>query len=356
MNIRPRPGKLDLTVTVFPNSGPFRKSLFLAPGMFVPAPDDARPWPSQGTPELCPSTSVAETTSPLPSLPMTAPTRTRSYRATPHDCWPSCFPLRMCANEARRPLPRKVSAETGFLRCCGAFVEAGFLLAKQAGYGSACPIRYRLCTCRRGCSNEEPAARRSSVPGRSVPLDRNAKARIMAYARVWGARHRQSGQHRGPITRAFLEVLEALLWGFHNSRDGRCFPSYETIAAKAECARSTVTEALKVLEWAGVLTWVHRIARIQVREGEVFGRWASRWRMIRMSNAYVFRDPGPRVAGVSASKSGKPVGNTEPRDSMALSGTPPDPDSPLERALQHLGGVIEGRLLSNKGSGQALTT
>ena len=34
----------------------------------------------------------------------------------------------------------------------------------------------------------------------------------------------------------------------------------------------------------------------------------------------------------------------------------PDPDSPLERALQHLGGVIEGRLLSNKGSGQALTT
>ena len=83
-------------------------------------------------------------------------------------------------------------------------------------------------------------ARREKVfgPGRAVPLDRNAKARIMAYARAWGARHRQSGQHRGPITRAFLEVLEALLWDFHNSRDGRCFPSYETIAAKAECARS----------------------------------------------------------------------------------------------------------------------
>ena len=62
-------------------------------------------------------------------------------------------------------------------------------------------------------------------------------------------------KHRGPITRAFLDVLEALLWGFHNSRDGRCFPSYETIAAKAECARSTVAEALKALEWAGVLTW-----------------------------------------------------------------------------------------------------
>jgi hypothetical protein len=58
----------------------------------------------------------------------------------------------------------------------------------------------------------------------------------------------------GPITRAFLEVLEALLWGFHNARSGCCFPSYETIAARAECARSTVAEALKALESAGVLT------------------------------------------------------------------------------------------------------
>jgi hypothetical protein len=39
------------------------------------------------------------------------------------------------------------------------------------------------------------------------------------------------------------------------------------------------TAALKVLEWAGVLTWQHRIARIQVRERDLFGRWASRWRV-----------------------------------------------------------------------------
>ena len=113
-------------------------------------------------------------------------------------------------------------------------------------------------------------------PGRAVPLDRNAKARIVAYARSWSARQRRPGQHRGPITRAFLDVLEALLWGFHNSRSGCCFPGYGAIAAKAECARSTVAEALKVLEWAGVLTWQHRIARIQVRELDLFGRWASR--------------------------------------------------------------------------------
>jgi hypothetical protein len=134
--------------------------------------------------------------------------------------------------------------------------------------------------------------------------------------------------HRGPITRAFLEVLEALLWGFHNSRDGRCFPSYEAIATKAECARSTVAEALKVLEWAGVLTWVHRIARIQVRERDLFGRWATRWRVIRTSNAYVFRDPGPRVAGVPASKSEIRSGTQNQEILMALSAPAPDPDSP----------------------------
>jgi hypothetical protein len=99
-------------------------------------------------------------------------------------------------------------------------------------------------------------------PGRAVPLDHNAKARIAAYARAWSARNRQPRQHRGPITRAFLDVLEALLWGFHNSRSGVCFPSYETIAARAECARSTVAEALKALEWAGVLTWQNRITRV----------------------------------------------------------------------------------------------
>jgi hypothetical protein len=192
-------------------------------------------------------------------------------------------------------------------------------------------------------------------PGRAVALDRNAKARIMAYARAWGARHRQPGQRRGPITRAFLEVLEALLWGFHNSRTGCCFPSYEAIADKAECARSTVAEALKALEWAGVLTWAHRIARIQVRERDLFGRWASRWRVIRTSNAYVFRDPQQRPEGVPASKSENRPG-TQNQEIQSLTAAPIDPDSPLGLALGSLGAARERRLLTNKGSGQVLAT
>jgi Helix-turn-helix domain len=102
-------------------------------------------------------------------------------------------------------------------------------------------------------------------PARGIPLDRNAKARIKVYVQGYNARHKEPGQHHGPITRAYMDVFEALLWGFHNSRDGRCFPSYEAIADKAKCCRDTVYEAIKALEAADVLSWANRIVRELVR-------------------------------------------------------------------------------------------
>jgi hypothetical protein len=170
-------------------------------------------------------------------------------------------------------------------------------------------------------------------PGRAVPLDRNAKARIAAYARAWSARNRQPRQHRGPITRAFLDVLEALLWGFHNSRSGCCFPSYEAIAGKAECARSTIAEALKALEWAGVLTWQNRITRIRERCTDLFGRQGWRWRVIRTSNAYQLNDPKAAVSSGFSSKSENPAGTQDQEVLSLRTASPPDPNSPLERAL-----------------------
>ena len=149
-------------------------------------------------------------------------------------------------------------------------------------------------------------------------------------------------QHRGPITRAFLDVLEALLWGFHNSRDGRCFPSYEAIAAKAECCRDTVCEALKALEWAGVLTWQNRITRALVRQRDLFGRWSNRWTVIRTSNAYVFRDP----ASKSDQRTGTP--NQEIQDT-SLAGDHPTapvenaPQTALERALARFGAALAAK-------------
>src|SRR4051812_5847091 len=116
--------------------------------------------------------------------------------------------------------------------------------------------------------------------GRALPLDRNAKARIMVLARA--LMHRtEPGKHYGELTAKFVRVLEALLWGFHNAASGRCFPSYEAIAAKADCARSTVYEAIRALETAGVLTWVNRIARIREWGPDLFGRAQNRIRVIR---------------------------------------------------------------------------
>jgi hypothetical protein len=185
-------------------------------------------------------------------------------------------------------------------------------------------------------------SRRDKVfgPGRQVPLDRNAKARIMVYARAWTARNRQPGQHKGPITRAFLDVLHALLWGFHNSRTGICFPSYERIAEKAECARSTVAEALRVLEWAGVLSWQHRIARIREACTDLFGRTTWRWRVIRTSNAYVFRDLIAASTGAFPSKSENPTGTPDQEVPKPLQVPAIDPNSPLERALARFGAAV----------------
>jgi hypothetical protein len=186
--------------------------------------------------------------------------------------------------------------------------------------------------------------RREKVFGdaRGFALDRNAKTRIVAYARAWSRKHKQKGQHHGPLTRAFMEVLEALIWGFHNSRDGRCFPSYATIAKRAECDPDTVYEAIKALEFANVLTWVNRITRIRVHELDLFGKLAPRWRIIRTSNAYSFRDPLPCATPPNLRGSSNPE---NPRGTqiqeLTLTVRPAiNPDSDLEKALRRLGNTL----------------
>jgi hypothetical protein len=55
-----------------------------------------------------------------------------------------------------------------------------------------------------------------------------------------------------------------------------------------------VAEAIKALEFAGVLTWQNRITRIRERCRDLWGREGWRWRVIRTSNAYVLRDPASK--------------------------------------------------------------
>jgi hypothetical protein len=193
--------------------------------------------------------------------------------------------------------------------------------------------------------------------GRGIPLDRNAKARIMVYARAWSVRNKQPRQHHGPLTRAFMDVLEALLWGFHNSRDGRCFPSYEAIAEKARCSRDTVYEAIKALERADILTWVNRIARARVMIEDLLGKPVPGWRIIRTSNAYVFRDPLPcrqsgersQATSVEIPKSENPTGTLNPdlfSSFQAIPSAKAITPNQLEKALAKLNIAIKGNAIA----------
>ena len=110
---------------------------------------------------------------------------------------------------------------------------------------------------------------------------------------------------------------------------------------------STAYEALKVLELAGVLTWAHRVARIQVCERDLFGRLGNPLARHPHQQAYVFRDP--------ASKSENPA-ETQNQEIQSLTTAPADPDSPLERALRQLSAGIKGRLLMNKDGGMLPAT
>ena len=161
-------------------------------------------------------------------------------------------------------------------------------------------------------------------------LDRNAKTRVMIFTRSL-MRRTDKGMAYGQLTAKAVAVAEALLWGFHNARSGLCFPSYETIAARAGCARSTVAEALKMLEAAGVLTWVHRIVRIKERCADLFGHMGRRVRVIRTSNGYQFNDPKQAAFKGYPSKSDYPSGiPIQESISSVAPPTPPENETPTE--------------------------
>src|SRR5208337_15257 len=140
--------------------------------------------------------------------------------------------------------------------------------------------------------------------GRPRPMDRNAKVRIMHFARCL-SRRTEKGRAYGQITAKALAVLEALLWGFHNARSGLCFPSYEKIAKAACCARSTVAETIKALEDAGVLSWVNRLKRAAQASRDLFGHRIRKTRVVRTSNGYAFIDPQPPKRPESLNKTSK---------------------------------------------------
>jgi DNA-binding transcriptional MocR family regulator len=141
--------------------------------------------------------------------------------------------------------------------------------------------------------------------GRPRALDRNAKVRIMHWARCL-SRRTEKGRAYGIVTAKALAVLEALVWRFHNAKNGLCFPSYEKIAEAAGCARSSIAGALRALESCGILSWVHRLKRVREPCSDLLGDNGWRWRVLRTSNAYDFRDPGAPNSSKANFQTGTP--------------------------------------------------
>jgi DNA-binding transcriptional MocR family regulator len=117
-----------------------------------------------------------------------------------------------------------------------------------------------------------------------------------------------------PITPKILDVLHELLWSFHNTKTGLCFPSYERIAEAAGVARSTVSAAIHALEAAGLISWVHRLRRA-VKDGIV--------RAVRTSNGYQLHDPKPAQLAPLSSKSDRQTGTSFQASSPSLAPAAP---------------------------------
>jgi Helix-turn-helix domain len=178
------------------------------------------------------------------------------------------------------------------------------------------------------------ACRRPSRPreklfgnGRPVPLDREAKNRIMVLVKAL-MHPTEPRKHYGKVTAKTYGVVKVLLWVFHNARTGLCFPSYEAIAKAACCHRDTVCEAIAMLEAAGILTWCHRLKRVTINGVR---------KVIRTSNSYRFNDPGSKSEIAAGTRNQDSPSLVKPAEIRPI-----DPEGPLERAIA-LGKKAYGR-------------
>jgi Helix-turn-helix domain len=96
-----------------------------------------------------------------------------------------------------------------------------------------------------------------------VTLDRNERVRLMWKFRMLTRRSwvaKESGRHRGVITRTAESVFGALL--YLTEKYGRVFPSLEGLAHLSMCCKQSVVTAIANLEALGFVTRIRRIRRI----------------------------------------------------------------------------------------------
>lgn len=174
---------------------------------------------------------------------------------------------------------------------------------------------------------------------RSTPLDRAEKARIIDKA-VKARQAWRTTPHLPKLTRLHIDVLRSLLFSFHNSKTGKCVPSYERIAERAMCSRASVYNAIKALEAHGLLTWANRLKRIRAPALGLPGIGATRIRVVRWSNCYDFDKPE------EGSKSKNQTGTIDQESPLLRTSSPPTAPEcpiPLAAALKRLSEGVLGR-------------
>jgi hypothetical protein len=134
-----------------------------------------------------------------------------------------------------------------------------------------------------------------------------------------------------------------LLWVLHNARSGCCFPSYERIADKAGCARSTVAEAIKALEFANVLNWQNRITRVRERCRDLWGREGLALAGHQDQQLLPGHDPKAAAQARFSSKSDQRMGTPDQEVKPTLQTPTIDLTSTLERALARFGAAVAAK-------------
>lgn len=143
--------------------------------------------------------------------------------------------------------------------------------------GEARPVRRRRNPYRRNAHFVLDPSRHSTR------LDRNAKARLLVALEVMERKTKAWRRRNGAVSQIGLQVLRALLTRFHNSENGLCCPSIETLQKATGLCRQSIVNALARLEAVGVLFITRRLVRVRDPEtGVTYTR--------QSSNLYGFRE------------------------------------------------------------------
>ncbi len=123
-------------------------------------------------------------------------------------------------------------------------------------------------------------------------LDRNQRAKLWTIAQSMERRTKESGCRNGCLGAVGLTVLNALLFRFLSSADGRCDPSFSTLQRVTGLCRQSIANAIDRLEASGLVTVTRRMIRCTERVVSALdGREHQIVVTRQISNAYVLSNP-----------------------------------------------------------------